>query len=206
MTRIRRILLALATAGAAATPFAAAVAADPPPPQAGAVAGSAEEAKERAALVEEIVRIVQPLDKQKEWVAYQTGELDGWYEKTLRDAIARRGLTEKLNPKLTPDVIKAAQARYKERIGTRLTKEIDFVQVYKDVYQRAFNEFFTLEELRQVVAFYRTPAGTKFARNMADLMVNVLDTQAAIGDATGQFIEQTIAEEIERLEKSPAPR
>jgi hypothetical protein len=207
MTGLRRALPALALV--ALTTAAAAVRSEektPPPPQAGVVGGSAEELRERAALIDEIVEISEPQRKQKKWVEYQTGELDGWYERTLRETIAKAGLTDQLAPKLTPEVVRAAQERYRERIGSRLTNEIDYNKVYHDAYQKAFNEFFTLEELRQVVAFYRTPAGRKLARDLPDLMVNVLDTQAVIGDYTARFIDEEFAGEVERLKKLPPPR
>ena len=72
---------------------------------------------------------------------------------------------------------------------------------YADIYARAFTE----EELRQIIAFYRTPTGQKMAQATPQLMRE----GAALGERTVQEhmgeLQQMIMEHLENRER-PAPK
>lgn len=140
----------------------------------------------------------QTADPKLEWatkvVALQQGpELERLVSQ-LADS-ATQDILQNWVPKLQADVPKAKQDEAKERLNTELKKYFDDVfktinakatKVSTDALIPAYMERFTLDELRQLVAFFESPVVRKYqtgAPELGNIFVKRL-IEATKGDVT----------------------
>lgn len=79
-------------------------------------------------------------------------------------------------PELTAEEKRAVEQRlsnfdrFAERYGARMNQEVDFDAVLEQAYVPLYEKYFTEAELRQILAFQKSPVGRKAATLMPRLM------------------------------------
>ena len=69
-----------------------------------------------------------------------------------------QGLQRSLQGKELSPAQKAAVEAFRKKFTTAVNEELSFAKV-KDIYQQAYRETFTQEEVNAIIAFYKSPAG-----------------------------------------------
>lgn len=108
--------------------------------------------------------------------------------------------------KMTEEVIARIETRSKEFF----TKRFDFDKFVNDVFVPVYTKHYTDNELRDMIAFFRTPTGQKMTKEMPELM---LDSMVAISKnlmpAFNEYMKQVLDDEIatikQKLSKKKAP-
>jgi hypothetical protein len=69
-----------------------------------------------------------------------------------------QGLQRSLQGKELSPAQKTAVEAFRKKFTTTVNEELSFAKV-KDIYQQAYRETFTQEEVSAIIAFYKSPAG-----------------------------------------------
>lgn len=88
-------------------------------------------------------------------------------------------------------------AKYRERLFAR----IDYVKFADEVYAPIFDKAFSADDLRQLIAFYKTPAGQRMARTMPEFAVGGLIRGSEMMTELGA----SITDEMQKEESSAHP-
>jgi len=89
---------------------------------------------------------------------------------------------------------------FAERFRTLFAERIDFSPIIEAVYPPLYDEYFSEEELRQMLAFYRTPVGRKTIEVMPSLMQQAgAGIEDAVRPLAVGLIQQIVAEQRARL-------
>ena len=93
--------------------------------------------------------------------------------------------------KLPPEAHNLANT-YREKLSEIMSQEMSWAKV-KDDYIKVYAEIFTVEELRDIVAFYKTPTGQAFIRKTPKLLEQSMQV--------AQRHLQNVAPKIQELRK-----
>ena len=93
--------------------------------------------------------------------------------------------------KLPPEAHDLANS-YREKLADIMTQEMSWAKV-KDDYTKVYADIFTVEELRNIVAFYKTPTGQAFIRKTPKLLEQSMQV--------AQRHLQNVAPKIQELRK-----
>ncbi len=110
---------------------------------------------------------------------------------------------------LAQDFYKRVSARLREEVPQRIQYEEKVGRLYLDVYDQHFTE----SEIRELIAFYRSPAGQKFLEITPRVATVLQQTATAEFEAqTMSVTREIVAEELKKLEGraavelKPSPR
>ena len=88
--------------------------------------------------------------------------------------------------------------RYRE-----LFKEIDFGQLTEQIYFPLYDKYFTENELKDMIGFYKSPTGKKFVKVTPQLTLDAMQkTNELLMPKIMQLVNEIMQEEKERLSKT----
>ena len=86
------------------------------------------------------------------------------------------------------------------RGGRKVFERLNFAAIIESVYPPLYDQYFSDEELEQMLAFYRTPVGRKAIEVMPSLMVEAAQgVDRAVRPIAVGLIQQIVAEERAKL-------
>jgi len=89
---------------------------------------------------------------------------------------------------------------FAERFRALFAERLDFAQIIETVYPPLYDEYFSEEELREMLAFYRTPVGRKNIAVMPSLMQKAGEgVEEAVRPLAVGLIQEIVAEERAKL-------
>jgi hypothetical protein len=89
---------------------------------------------------------------------------------------------------------------FAERFQTLFIERLNFSEIIEAVYPPLYDKYFSDEELRQLVAFYRTPVGRKSIEVTPSLMQEAgVAVEAAVRPLSIGLIQEIVAEERAKL-------
>lgn len=107
------------------------------------------------------------------------------------------------------DLIEKSQARAlrsSERLRELFVQKINLGEVLNKVALVVYDKNFTDAELKDIIAFYKTPTGQKSLKQMPEVMRESMDmTSTLISPQMGDIITQLMAEEKARLKTAEKP-
>lgn len=107
------------------------------------------------------------------------------------------------------DIIEKSQTRSQqssERLRELFKQKIDLADVLNKVALVVYDKNFTDAELKDIIAFYKTPTGLKTLKQMPDVMKESMDmTSNLIAPQMGQIITQLMEEEKAKLKAVDKP-
>ncbi|HYP50839.1 MAG TPA: DUF2059 domain-containing protein, partial [Pyrinomonadaceae bacterium] len=86
-------------------------------------------------------------------------------------------------------------------------QKLNLPQMVEDISYSLYDKYFTENELRDLIAFYKSPTGQKTISVMPSLMTDVMtDVQKVFLPKMQEFIKQTTEAELAELKKQKKPR
>jgi len=96
-----------------------------------------------------------------------------------------------------------SNARFSKAFQERLKQRIDLGKLVEDIGTELYGKYFTEDELRDLITFYKTPTGKKTLSVLPQLLAeSIQKTSEKIAPAVGQLVTEITAEEQDRLKKS----
>src|SRR5262249_7173682 len=96
-----------------------------------------------------------------------------------------------------------SNARFSKAFQERLKQRIDLGQLVEDIGTELYDKYYTEDELRDLITFYKTPTGKKTLSVLPQIFAESIQrTSEKIGPTVGQLVNEIMAEEQTRLKKS----
>ena len=118
----------------------------------------------------------------------------------IKDLKSKEG---KHSPETVVEIAARVLARFKELVPER----INFAEVMEQMFYPIYDKFFTEEELKDLVAFYKSPTGQKSIGVMPQLMQDALQRSSeALNAKVMQLVSDVLAEERQHLKATGATK
>ncbi len=110
---------------------------------------------------------------------------------------------------LTPEQREKALALGRE-MGTRvvrrmfdaLSKEINYNELIETVYIPVYNKYYSEDDLKGLIAFYKSPVGVKFVKVMPDVQAEATKlSQQSMSPKVMKIVGEIMSEEMARLQE-----
>jgi hypothetical protein len=99
--------------------------------------------------------------------------------------------------------IEETSVRTSKRYRELFTQKINFAQLVEDISIQVYSKFFTEDELKDLIAFYKSPTGQKMVAVTPELLSeSMAKTSEALLPITEQFIKETAETEIAQFLKT----
>lgn len=96
----------------------------------------------------------------------------------------------------------AAKDRLEREMRNFMADQTISDQLFEAAFVEQFDKGFTEDELREIVVFYRTPAGQKSAKFLLTVIDKASDSfSKALSKKLSEYVNTKLSEEIERLRK-----
>jgi hypothetical protein len=158
------------------------------------------ESKRRVIL--ELVEIFNQQTSVEQIVDTTLAQMETIFPQMMSSAADRRtDLSQKEKEALREEAVEG-YARFSARYRERVSKEVNFRKFQEEVSVPLYDKFFTEQELRDLIAFYRTPTGRKSLQVMPELLAESMQQAAAIlGPQISRIVDEVIQEELEASKK-----
>jgi hypothetical protein len=169
-------------------------------------AAGAQIAESKRALILELVRLAGgPEDSSERLAQAFLGQIRALYPTMVEQVLdEERTLGEEERAKLATHF--ADFERFAQAFSARFAERVDLAALLESVYLPLYDERFSEAELRQIVDFYRTPAGRKTVAVMPELLQEGLDaTILLVQPRVMELVGEILAEERQRALGAPPP-
>jgi len=159
-------------------------------------AGGAEEIPpEKERLIRELIEVSGGAQMAGQVSQLILAQVQREYVVMLESELARR---DDLSPE-EKDALRqslGSRRRFVAKFNERFRERVGYDEILERVYIPLYDKYFSEEEIREIVAFYRSPVGEKSLRVMPGLMQEALDRSSEIiGPRAMDLAREILAEE-----------
>lgn len=124
---------------------------------------------EKRAAIRELTALIDAEDKAEDVVRIMTSQLEATRDETIKTILDRRSdLTERERTSLE-EMFSVERAEATRRFQDKLMRKIDFAETVQQMSAAVYDKYYTLEELKDLINFYKTPTGQKSLRLMTPI-------------------------------------
>jgi len=125
---------------------------------------------EKQALIKELVTLINGENNAKEFLDVMSAQMDSTRKATVTAILDERtDLTPAERQTLENSLIKDMETMNK-RFQTRLLEKLDYGAMIDEIAIGVYDKNYTLEEIKDLIAFYKSPTGQKSLKLMPTIM------------------------------------
>lgn len=138
------------------------------------VAAQTDAKADKQAAIKELIALINTDNKAEEMVGIFDRQMSGT-RVAIVDSILneRTDLTEADKKALREALITKTEEQSK-RFTAKLMQKLDYNEMIDEISAAVYDKYFTLEEIKDLIAFYKTPTGQKTLKTMTPLMTDTL--------------------------------
>lgn len=148
--------------------------------------GQQEMSESKRKLIDELVEILDPTDSSDKIMASVMESQQKLLMAVVDEAMKGHESDSEVAAK-TAEITKASFKRVSERMRARMLK-LDWNTFYHELFYTLYDKYFTEDDLRKMIEFYKTETGRK-----------VLDTQAGIFSDTTQAVGEKMMPQLVKI-------
>lgn len=131
-------------------------------------------APEKQAAIKELYGLINAGNKAEELLGVFEKQMDETQETVLSSILAERNDLTDAEKKTLRDEIAGKQIEYAKRFREKMWQKLNYSQMMEEITTTVYDKYYTLDEIRDLIAFYKTPTGQKTLKNMTPLMTDTL--------------------------------
>lgn len=133
---------------------------------------------EKQAAIKELIGLINKDNKAEELVAVFEKQLSGT-RGIIIDSILdeRTDLTEAERKSLRETLIVKAE-EYAKNFQEKLMQKLNYAEMVNEIAAAVYDKYFTLDEIKDLIAFYQTPTGQKTLKTLTPLMTDTMKMTA----------------------------
>ena len=161
---------------------------------------SADPSSEKFAVFEELIRIIGAEAQYRQVINLIMGQFKNGFVRAVNKRIENAGdMTAEKKAKLRQLINQYMQSSMRN-LEERFYREIPFSDIVKNVYYPVYDKHFDTFELKDLLAYYKTPIGKKFISLVPVLMRESMSKMNMLYDAKIQKMSQeVVVEEMKKL-------
>ena len=165
---------------------------------------------EKQAAVKELVTLINADNQAETMVGLLTAQMDSMREPMIDAVLKERTDLSAAERQTVRELLLADQNNAEKRFQEKLMQKINFTEMINEISMIVYDKYYTLDEIKELTAFYKTPTGQKTLKNMTPLMTDTLKlTQERVISKIPvvlKELEDEEKQEIERQVNSKKPR
>ena len=129
---------------------------------------------EKRAAIRELLALINAEKKAEEVVRMMTVQLEATRDEIIKSILdGRSDLTERERASLE-EMFLSERADATKQFQDKLMRKINFAETVSEMSAAVYDKYYTLEELRDLIAFYKTPTGQKSLRLMTPIFAETM--------------------------------
>lgn len=162
---------------------------------------------EKKKLVDELIVVTEANKRTQETMQSVMAQMQKAYPLMMRSSLEKvTGLTDADKERMENELIKKS-AQFNVKFNERLMKQINFQEFVEKSSYSLYDKFFTENELKDLLVFYRTPTGKKMNEIMPQMASESIRlSQEYLLPKITNIVEQIIQEDIKETQKQTPPR
>lgn len=133
-----------------------------------------EISNEKRAAIRELMTLINAENKAEDVVRIMTSQLEATRDETIKTILdARSDLTVKERAALE-QMFTVERAEATRRFQDKLMLKINFAETVLKMSAAVYDKYYTLEELKDLINFYKTPTGQKSLRLMTPIFAETM--------------------------------
>ena len=167
-------------------------------------------APEKQAAIKEITALMSANNQVEQLMQVFSTQMDDLRQQTVKAVLNERTDLTTAEKKQIEDALLVNERPAVKKLEERLMAKIDIQKIMDEMLIVVYDKFFTLEEIKDLLAFYKSPTGQKMVKLMPDIAAESMKvTQTKLlpkmMDALKE-IEQEDRREIEQKIEAKKPR
>src|SRR5258708_33810061 len=158
---------------------------------------------EKRALLNELIKVTDLASVTRKVMANMANQVGANFNYNFMKSLP--GM-DKLPPEQRDKAVtlgKEMGTRVMKRMFDEMSKQINYNELIDTVYVPTYDKYYTVEDLKGLIAFYKTPTGLKFIKVMPDVQAKAARlSNATLTPKVTQIVGQIMAEEIGRLQEA----
>lgn len=157
---------------------------------------------EKQAAIKELIALINSENSAEEMVGVFDRQMRMTRMAVLDSLLNERTDLTEADKKTLREAINAKAEEFGRRFQEKLMQRLNYSEMINEVSAIIYDKYFTLDEIKDLIAFYKTPTGQKALKTMTPLMA---DTMQLVSERMLTRIPG-IMEELEREEKAEIER
>jgi uncharacterized protein len=129
---------------------------------------------EKQAAINELISLINADNKAEDMVAAISGQMDSIRESSINVVLDERTDLTVAEKKLLRESLITSQKASSKRFQDKLMQKLNFNEMINEIAAIVYDKYFTIDEIKELTAFYRTPTGQKTLKTMTPLMTDTL--------------------------------
>lgn len=129
---------------------------------------------EKQAVIKELVFLINGDNKMEEMMNAMVPQIQAQQDAAMKSMLDQRTDLNGVERKALEDSL-AVDKRYSvKRLMDKMTQKLDYNELINEIAYSVYDNYFTLEELRDLTVFYKSPTGQKSLKMMAPIMTDTM--------------------------------
>ncbi len=153
---------------------------------------------EKQAVIKELITLINVDNQAEEMVAVFDRQMSRTRAAVLDSILNERADLTEADKKILREALTAKAEEFGKRFQEKLMQRLNYNEMINEISAAVYDKYFTLDEIKDLLAFYKTPTGQKTLKTMTPLMS---DTMQMVSERMLSKLPG-IMEELERDEKA----
>lgn len=129
---------------------------------------------EKQAAIKELVFLINGDNKMEDLMNVMTAQMQSAQDEMFKSMLdARSDLTDADKKELEAALVGDKKNSY-ERFQSKLNAKLNYNEMMNELASASFDKFYTLEEIKELTAFYKSPVGQKSIKMMPSIMAETM--------------------------------
>lgn len=153
---------------------------------------------EKQAAIKELIALINVDNQAEEMVAVFDRQMSKTRTAVLDSILKERTDLTEADKKILRETVTAKAEEFGKRFQEKLMQRLNYNEMIDEISAAVYDKHYTFDEIKDLLAFYKTPTGQKVIRTMTPLMA---DTMQMVSERMLTKLPG-IMEELEREEKA----
>lgn len=161
---------------------------------------------EKRALINELLAAIDARTTVNSLIDTMLSQAEKSSEQMVADTISERGDMTPQEKEEHRKKMMASSARMNKRFRELMAQRIDMLKIMQDISYSVYYKYFTEDEIKDMIAFYKSPTGKKSIEVMPKLFSDSMTrTAEVLMPKLRQIIKEITDEELKNDETPPKP-
>ena len=129
---------------------------------------------EKQAAIKELIGLINTDNKAEELVAIFDKQMSGTRVTIVESILSDRADLTEAEKKSLREVLVVKMEEYAKGFQEKLMQKLNYTEMINEISTIVYDKYFSLEEIEDLIAFYKTPTGQKTLKTMTPLMSDTL--------------------------------
>jgi hypothetical protein len=131
---------------------------------------------EKQVAIKELVFLINGDNRMEDLMKVMTAQMQSAQEETVKSMLEARTDLNAADKKELENALLGDKKNSYERFQNKLMQKLNYNEMMNEIASASFDKFYTLEEIRELTAFYKSPVGQKSLKMMPAVMAETMQT------------------------------